>query len=63
MRTLTPNRMQQYLVDYDYDSTLEQSKEILEILSDLGTFSSDDIEIVANHILNGEQKKFSENFY
>ena len=63
MIKLTPKRMQQYLTDYDYDSTLEQSKEILSILSDLGVFSDEDIAIVADHILCGEQKVFSENFY
>ena len=63
MERLTPRGLQQYLTDYDYDSTLEQSREILSILGDLGTFSCEDIEIVANHILCGEEEKFAENFY
>lgn len=56
MISLTPKKLQNYLRDYDYEVTIEQSKDILELLDDwYGEFTSVDIQEAANYILTEEE--------
>lgn len=56
MISLTPKKLQNYLRDYDYEVTIEQSKDILELLDDwYGEFTSVDIQEAANYILTKEE--------
>lgn len=63
MKYLTPNKLIVYVKDYDYDITLEQSKQILELLDDnLGVYTCNDIIRATDYITNGEDSRYAEYF-
>jgi hypothetical protein len=63
MRNLTPKKLQKYAMDYDYEIDLEQAREILELLDDrVGIFSSEDIEMATDYIINGQNSRYADYF-
>lgn len=60
MINLTPLKLQDYVKDYDYNITLNQAKEILELLDNVyGTFKSDDIQMATDYIIYGKNSMFA----
>jgi hypothetical protein len=63
MINLTPKKLQRYVLDYDYEITLEQADTILKLLDDYyGIFTSGDIEQATDYIVNGEESIFADLF-
>lgn len=59
MNTLTAKKLQQFVLDYDYEITLEQSERILDMLNDCyGVFTNVEIEEVTNYIVCGKESIF-----
>lgn len=63
MINLTAKKLQRYVLDYDYEITLEQADTILELLDEYyGIFTSGDIEIATDYVVNGNESIFAEYF-
>jgi len=63
MINFTPKRLQKYVLDYDYEVTINRAKAVLEILDDAyGIFESQDIEMATDYILLGEKSIYAEYF-
>ena len=63
MKYLTPQKLINYALDYDYEITLEQSKQILELLDDsLGAYTCNDIIRATDYIINGEDSRYADYF-
>lgn len=63
MISLTPNKLQAYVVDYGYNLTLEQCKQVLDVLDNtLGVFTCSDIEMATDYVANGVNSIFIDYF-
>lgn len=66
MKLMTPRKLQQYVIDYDYEITLEQARYILKLLDEycdygLG-FDSCDIQRATDYIVNGLESVYAVEF-
>lgn len=60
MITLTPKKIQKYLIDYDYEINLEQAEKILKLLDDnYETFTSEDIQEATDYIAMRKESVFA----
>ena len=63
MTHLTPCKLVNYVIDYDYEITVDKAKEILEILkNDLGTFTNTDIIQATDYIVMGIRSRYVDYF-
>jgi hypothetical protein len=63
MIELTLRKLQKYVRDYNYEITMEQAKNILEILDDYyGIFTSSEIEMTTDYVVNGKESIFADYF-
>jgi hypothetical protein len=63
MVTMTAKRLQRYVMDYDYEITLDQAAKVLNVLDDycdygLG-FDSDDIQRAVDYVVNEDCSVFA----
>jgi hypothetical protein len=63
MKNLTLTKLQNYVRDYDYEINLEQAKQILDLLDDAyGVFTSKEIEMATDYIVNSNESIFANCF-
>jgi hypothetical protein len=63
MVNFTPKMLQKYVVDYGYDLTLGQCKQVLNVLDNtFGIFTNADIEMATDYVANGENSIFIDYF-
>jgi hypothetical protein len=59
MITLTPIKLKNYVQDYDYVITIQQAKDILDLLEQIyGTFYSEDIQMATDYIIYGNKSMY-----